>query len=308
MSASWAGVLHTPNDSLWTSLLLLCREFMSKSKLIIQRDPLRWWIEGKDLQEEKPEKRWRWWSESGWGLSWKRGGGGGCIIGVTASLSLSSWAAEQLQRLPYTLLHLRTALHSRNHFFISSSSHHYLSHHQAFMEGNLAGCPWVFSLSEFQYVGLCVVWCIVFHNIPSLALDPTLYYTDRNQMFILPVSSKKKFSSCREQNFQSFIPFLASHLQDLPRHLSRRMEIWFDLQNVSKDLQNISSLTHHPRFRCQRETEMHNLPGKKFATETQEHNAAFWVFCILCPHSFRHGGRWGLDLICEVGKLVQAMI
>ena len=60
-------------------------------------------------------------------------------------------------------------------------------------------------------------------------------------MFILPMSSKKKFSSCREQNFQSFIPFLASHLQDLPRHLSRRMEIWFDLQNVSKDLQNISS-------------------------------------------------------------------
>ena len=203
ISASWAGVLHTPNDSLWTSLLLLCREFMSKSKLIIQRDPLRWWIEGKDLQEEKPEKRWRWWSESGWGLSWRRGGGGGCIIGVTASLSLSSWAAEQLQRLPYTLLHLRTALHSRNHFFISSSSHHYLSHHQAFMEGNLAGCPWVFSLSEFQYVGLCVVWCIVFHNIPSLALDPTLYYTDRNQMFILPVSSKKKFSSRREQHFQS---------------------------------------------------------------------------------------------------------
>ena len=147
MSASWAGVLHTPNDSLWTSLLLLCREFMSKSKLIIQRDPLCWWIEGKDLQEEKPKKRWRWWSESGWGLSWRRGGGGGCIIGVTASLSLSSWAAEQLQRLPYTLLHLRTALHSRNHFFISSSSHHYLSHHQAFMEGNLAGCPWVFSLS-----------------------------------------------------------------------------------------------------------------------------------------------------------------
>ena len=94
-------------------------------------------------------------------------------------------------------------------------------------------------------------------------------------MFILPVSSKKKFSSCREQNFQSFIPFLASHLQDLPRHLSRRMEIWFDLQNFSEDLQNISSLTHHPRFRCQRETEMHNLPGKKFATETQEHNAAF---------------------------------
>ena len=120
---------------------------------------------------------------------------------------LSSWAAEQLQRLPYTLLHLRTALHSRNHFFISSSSHHYLSHHQAFMEGNLAGCPWVFSLSEFQYVGLCVVWCIVFHNIPSLALDPTLYYTDRNQMFILPMSSKKKFSSCREQNFQSFYSF-----------------------------------------------------------------------------------------------------
>ena len=180
---------------------------MSNSKLIIQRDPLRWWIEGRDLQEEKPEKRWRWWSESGWGLSWRRGGGGGCIIGVTASLSLSSWAAEQLQRLPYTLLHLRTALHSRNHFFISSSSHHYLSHHQAFMEGNLAGCPWVFSLSEFQYVGLCVVWCIVFHNIPSLALDPTLYYTDRNQMFILPVSSKKKFSSCREQNFQSFYSF-----------------------------------------------------------------------------------------------------
>ena len=120
-------------------------------------------------------------------------GGGGCIIGVTASLSLSSWAAEQLQRLPYTLLHLRTALQSRNHFFISSSSHHYLSHHQAFMEGNLAGCPWVFSLSEFQYVGLCVVWCIVFHNIPSLALDPTLCYTNRNQMFILPLSSKKKF-------------------------------------------------------------------------------------------------------------------
>ena len=161
----------------------------------------------------------------------------------SVSLLHYPWAAEQLQRLPYTLLHLRTALHSRNHFFISSSSHHYLSHHQAFMEGNLAGCPWVFSLSEFQYVGLCVVWCIVFHNIPSLALDPTLYYTDRNQMFILPMSSKKKFSSCRKQNFQYLILFLASHLQDLPRHLSRRMEIWFDLQNVSEDLQNISSLT-----------------------------------------------------------------
>ena len=161
-----------------------------------------------------------------------------------------------------------------------------------------------FSLSEFQYVGLCVVWCIVFHNIPSLALDPTLYYTDRNQMFILPVSSKKKFS-CREQNFQFLLLFLASFAGSAKTSVQADGNlVW-----LAKCFGIFAKYFFtHPRFRCQRETEMHNLPGKKFATETQEHNAAFWVFCILCPHSFRHGGRWGLDLICKVGKLVQTVI